>query len=73
MYKKFYNNTHNHTNLLISILSSITLPNKPTPRLKRKWPRDLLKYLLKKKKKKLYTIIHTTSRITYNNNIPFLK
>jgi len=32
-----------HTNPLISKLSSITLPNNPHRRLKRKWPKDLLK------------------------------
>ncbi|KAL4136298.1 hypothetical protein QTP88_007846 [Uroleucon formosanum] len=41
-YKKFHKNTINHPNPLISNLSSLSLPDNPIRRLKRKWPRDLL-------------------------------
>jgi len=41
-YKSFHKNTFNHSNPLISNLSSLTLPNNPPRRLKRNWPRDLL-------------------------------
>lgn len=42
IYTHFHNNIHNHINLLISKLSSLTLPYNPTRHLKQKWPRDLL-------------------------------
>ena len=41
-YNKFHKNTLNHSNPLISNLSSRTIPDNPPRRLKRKWPRDLL-------------------------------
>lgn len=41
-YNKLHKNFINHTNPLISNLSSRTLPDNPPRRLKRKWPRDLL-------------------------------
>jgi len=42
-YKKFHKYTINHPNPLISNLSSLSLPDNPIRRLKRKWSRDLLK------------------------------
>lgn len=41
-YKKFHKKLHNHSNPLISELSSNFLPNNTTRRLKRMWPRDFL-------------------------------
>jgi hypothetical protein len=40
--KKFHKNTINHPNLFISTLSSLSLPDNPIRRLKRKWPCDQL-------------------------------
>uniref|UniRef100_A0A2S2N814 Putative RNA-directed DNA polymerase n=1 Tax=Schizaphis graminum TaxID=13262 RepID=A0A2S2N814_SCHGA len=42
-YKKLHSKTNNHPNPLISNLSSKTLPDNPPRRLKRNWPRDLLR------------------------------
>jgi len=41
-YTKFHGNARNHANPSISNLSSVTTPDNPPRRLKRKWPRDLL-------------------------------
>jgi len=41
-YKKFHSKLNLHPNPLISRMSSITIPNNPPRRLKRKWPRDAL-------------------------------
>jgi len=41
-YKIFHSRLPSHSNPLIQSLSSLTLPNNPTRRLKRQWPRDLL-------------------------------
>ncbi|KAE9544903.1 hypothetical protein AGLY_000446 [Aphis glycines] len=41
-YKKFHSKLHSNQNPLISRMSSITIPNNPPRRLKRKWPRDAL-------------------------------
>jgi hypothetical protein len=44
-YKKFHFYTNNHPNPLIANLSSKTLSDNPPRRLKRNWPRDLLRYI----------------------------
>jgi len=41
-YKRFNNKSANHSNLLITQLSSAIIPGNPHKRLKRKWCRDLL-------------------------------
>lgn len=41
-YKKFHAKLSSNSNPLISRMSSVTIPNNPPRRLKRKWPRDAL-------------------------------
>jgi hypothetical protein len=41
-YKKFNSRLHSNQNPLIFRVSSIIIPNNPSRRLKRKWPRDAL-------------------------------
>ena len=41
-YQSFHSKLHNHSNPLVSQLSSHSIPDDPLRRLKRRWPRDLL-------------------------------
>lgn len=42
LHKRFHDSLTSHPNILIKYLASVTIPDSPSRRLKRKWCRDLL-------------------------------